>query len=61
MGILPECLYVYHVHVWCPQRLEEGTSDLDLELQMVAHTSLEPVEVRGHRGELFISYTPGGS
>lgn len=35
MGILPECLYVYHVHVWCPQRLEEGTSDLDLELQMV--------------------------
>lgn len=24
IGILPTCMSVHHLHVWCPQRPEEG-------------------------------------
>ena len=24
MGILPACVTVHHVHVWCPQRSKDG-------------------------------------
>lgn len=35
MSVLPECAYVYNVHVWCQQRSEEGISFPQLELQMI--------------------------
>lgn len=30
---LPPCMYVYHMHAWCPQSPEDGITPLDLELQ----------------------------
>jgi hypothetical protein len=24
MNVLPPCMYVHHMHAWCPQRPEEG-------------------------------------
>lgn len=32
--MLPVCIYVHHMCVWCPQMLE-GVGSLELELQVV--------------------------
>lgn len=34
MGILPICMSVHHLDVWCLIRPEEGFRSLELELQM---------------------------
>ena len=34
MGISLACVFVHHIHAWCPQRPEEGMKSLALELQM---------------------------
>lgn len=33
MIVLPRCVYVYHMHAWCPQSQEDAIIPLELELQ----------------------------
>lgn len=35
IGVLPACISVYHVCVWCPWSPEEGVDPLEVELQML--------------------------
>lgn len=33
--VLPACMYVHHMCAWCPQRSQEDTGFLELELLIV--------------------------